>query len=355
MMNKKDELIDLLRDRLGNAEAHVDPSLWQGIQARMAEAAIASGADPVTELFRNGLKEAEVPVDPSVWAHVSSQLGHGVTAGTSLTAWVGGGLAAAVVVGGLWLGLSGNEEPAALVQKETVAVVQPVVEQPVPEQEVVGTEVTNMAPAEVEPLPSAKEEQNMPPVDERAQDVVPVKDEPEHIVVVPSTPTVMPEERTNAAQGNDAPKVGPDIGKVQEIITQVQEAVISDPQPSEPNDPQIPPTFTAPTTEVQDDDEQPAAKTEAANLFIPNVFTPNNDGVNDELEVSAEGLTNIRVSIYSATTDKLMYRASDLSAWDGRDPSGVLSPEGYYFYAIEAMGPDGNPISKGQVVRLFTH
>ncbi|MBK6776834.1 MAG: hypothetical protein IPG74_13680 [Flavobacteriales bacterium] len=74
-MNKKDELIDLLRERLGDLEATVDPGIWQGIQGRMAEAAVANGTDSVTELFRNGLKGAEAPVDPGVWTNISSQLG----------------------------------------------------------------------------------------------------------------------------------------------------------------------------------------------------------------------------------------------------------------------------------------
>lgn len=353
-MKQKDELIDALRERLSDLEAPVDPGLWAGIQARMAEAAVASGTDPVTELFRDGLKNAEAPVDPGVWSNISSQLGHPAAAGTmSVGAWVGGGIAAAVVVGGLWWGMSSNDAPAVVASKQ-----QAVMEQVV---EPVAAEQPGMT------VPSAintMEQQVQGPVSDSKLD----KAEPSETPLVkaaPEQPFVAIEpgshQETSVGNNQDAgkeelpPIPGPHFAKVQAIMAQEAAVVNSDPQPPVANNDQALSTFTAPTTDVEPEEEEGPLKTEEASLFIPNVFTPNNDGVNDRLEVSATGVSDIRVSIYSASSDRLMYRATDLTPWDGRDPSGVLCPEGYYFYAIEATGPDGKTITKGTVVRLNTH
>lgn len=361
-MKQKDELIDALRERLSDLEAPVDPGLWAGIQARMAEAAIANGTDPVTELFRDGLKDAEAPVDPGVWSNISSQLGHPAAASTvSVGAWVGGGIAAAVVVGGLWWGLSANDAPAVVAEKQPVAVEQAVIQPSV--EEVVGTPDQDVEQAVPQVDPSPKATDANAPAKEKATSGLPT--ELSNITTVTSFTMISPEitgsdhgaeddPGTRPAEGK-TPEIGPNFSTVQEIMARAEKEVNENPAPAITPDPQL---HGQPEVTNEPEDAQTAefeARTEEASLFIPNVFTPNNDGVNDRLEVSATGVSDIRVSIYSASSDRLMYRSNDLTPWDGRDPSGVLCPEGYYFYAIEATGPDGKTITKGTVVRLNTH
>ncbi|QQR87774.1 MAG: gliding motility-associated C-terminal domain-containing protein [Flavobacteriales bacterium] len=361
-MKQKDELIDALRERLSDLEAPVDPGLWAGIQARMAEAAVASGTDPVTELFRDGLKDAEAPVDPGVWSSISSQLSHPAVAGTvSVGAWVGGGIAAAVVVGGLWWGMSANDAPAVVAEKQPVAAEQAVVQPSV--EVVVGT-------------PDQEEEHAVPPIDpsskgtdaeapgkEKATSGLPA--ELSNITAATTFTIISPETSGSDRSAEDEPavrpaegrthEIGPNFSTVQEIMARAEKEVDENPAPAITPDPQVHGQPEATKEPEPDQSSEPALRTEEASLFIPNVFTPNNDGVNDRLEVSATGVSEIRVSIYSASSDRLMYRSNDLTPWDGRDPSGVLCPEGYYFYAIEATGPDGKTITKGTVVRLNTH
>lgn len=76
-------------------------------------------------------------------------------------------------------------------------------------------------------------------------------------------------------------------------------------------------------------------------LIIPNVFTPNADGVNDVFNLESIGLNFVQAEIYDRWGLKL-YNWSDVhGGWDGKTPSGDQSPEGTYFYIITARGLDG--------------
>jgi CHU_C Type IX secretion signal domain len=347
-MNKKDELIDLLRERLGDLEATVDPGLWQGIQGRMAEAAVANGTDPVTELFRSGLEGAEAPVDPGVWTNISSQLGHPAVAGGSIASWVGAGLAAAVVAGGLWLGLSGSDPVPAKVVEALPAVEAPVLEAPTGEEPGVAHPSNSVVEKEA---PIVREPIQVSP--SSTAEVLPIKAAKEGAVI----PEPVPQLEPSGSEAGDAEKEvpGPFLNTVNAIIGKAENEIAADPQPKEEGDDRVPaPQQNEPTEEEAEviDAFPSGVVVETSPLFIPNVFTPNNDGVNDDLKVIASGLTNVLVSIYSAANNKLVYRANSLAPWDGRDPDGVPCTEGYYFYAIEAIGPDGKSMSKGKVVLL---
>ena len=76
-------------------------------------------------------------------------------------------------------------------------------------------------------------------------------------------------------------------------------------------------------------------------LNIPNVFTPNGDGVNDVFKVLSIGIAELSAEIYDRW-GLLIYRFSSSNAyWDGTNMSGSFVPEGTYFYLIKATGNDG--------------
>lgn len=82
-------------------------------------------------------------------------------------------------------------------------------------------------------------------------------------------------------------------------------------------------------------------------LGIPNVFTPNDDGINDKFMVDKTSLRYISVKIFSRTGIKVFDFYGDgqiLKEWDGWDgrvgnTSAKASP-GVYFYIIKALGWD---------------
>lgn len=90
----------------------------------------------------------------------------------------------------------------------------------------------------------------------------------------------------------------------------------------------------APTKEME-------LATEESSIFIPNIFTPNGDGENDELKVVVEGIHSYSISIYSVN-GKLVYQSEDASEnWDGQDFTGASVEDGTYYYLINALGDDG--------------
>jgi gliding motility-associated-like protein len=84
-----------------------------------------------------------------------------------------------------------------------------------------------------------------------------------------------------------------------------------------------------------------------SSLAIPNVFTPNEDGINDKFMVDKTSLRYIRVNIFSRNGTKVydFYGEGQiLKEWDGWDghvgnTSAKASP-GVYFYIIKALGWD---------------
>lgn len=76
-------------------------------------------------------------------------------------------------------------------------------------------------------------------------------------------------------------------------------------------------------------------------LVIPNVFTPNDDGTNDMFTVKNTGLNTLDAEIYNRWGQKEYEWHTTNGGWDGRTASGVLAPDGTYYYIIHATGYDG--------------
>ncbi|NVN95990.1 MAG: gliding motility-associated C-terminal domain-containing protein [Bacteroidetes bacterium] len=68
-------------------------------------------------------------------------------------------------------------------------------------------------------------------------------------------------------------------------------------------------------------------------FYIPNSFSPNNDGVNDVFKVYGMGIESFEMSIYDRW-GKIVYTSEDMNAgWDGKI-NNELAPDGTYAYVI---------------------
>ena len=86
---------------------------------------------------------------------------------------------------------------------------------------------------------------------------------------------------------------------------------------------------------------------------IPNVFTPNGDGVNEVFAIEATGLENISCEIFNRWGIKVAALTQPNETWDGRTTSGQPAVEGVYYYVVRAKGTEGDEISRTGFVQLL--
>ena len=88
-------------------------------------------------------------------------------------------------------------------------------------------------------------------------------------------------------------------------------------------------------------------------IEVPNVFTPNNDGRNDQFRLTSTGIDRIEVTIFNRYGEEVARLSRARQAWDGRTFAGEQCSDGTYFYIVEATGYDGVQHSlKGTVTLL---
>ena len=90
-------------------------------------------------------------------------------------------------------------------------------------------------------------------------------------------------------------------------------------------------------------------------LTVPNVFTPNGDGINDEFLVKYQSIESFSCVIYTRWGTKI-YEWSDVSkGWDGKTSGGKMSSDGTYYYILSAMGVDKTDYELHGTVTLISH
>lgn len=87
-------------------------------------------------------------------------------------------------------------------------------------------------------------------------------------------------------------------------------------------------------------------------LKVPNAFTPNGDGSNDEFRVAYRSIEEFECHIYDRWGRKV-YESNDITqGWDGYVHN-KLASIGTYFYLIKAKGTDGVEYKKKGTVNLI--
>jgi len=117
------------------------------------------------------------------------------------------------------------------------------------------------------------------------------------------------------------------------------------------------PTFTFPDTgrvEVIQVVTHPTGCTDTARavidveplvvLNLPNAFTPNDDGLNDDFRGKGffDGFRNYTMQIWNRWGEKIYETNDPNTGWDGKkQSSGALAPPGVYVYTVEYLPPRG--------------
>ena len=88
-------------------------------------------------------------------------------------------------------------------------------------------------------------------------------------------------------------------------------------------------------------------------LDIPNVFTPNGDGVNDLFVVDNHGMGTLNMLIFNRWGAKVYEWNTTQTAWDGTALDGEDVADGVYFYILTAVGEDGHPYEERGNITLI--
>lgn len=88
-------------------------------------------------------------------------------------------------------------------------------------------------------------------------------------------------------------------------------------------------------------------------INIPNVFTPNGDGVNDAFDIKSTGVKEMTLNIYNRWGQKLYEFTGPKATWDGRTVNGEHAPDGTYFFFLKASGFDDKTIEQHGTLSLF--
>lgn len=93
-----------------------------------------------------------------------------------------------------------------------------------------------------------------------------------------------------------------------------------------------------------------------SNFRIPNIFTPNGDGIGDEYKVVYEGnLANYEITIINRLGETV-YETNDINhSWDGKINGNNDASEGLYYYIIRGEDKFGNKIEQKGGLQLVRH
>jgi gliding motility-associated-like protein len=86
-------------------------------------------------------------------------------------------------------------------------------------------------------------------------------------------------------------------------------------------------------------------------FYIPNIFSPNNDGINDILYVYIKGTKRFTFRIYNRWGEKVFETTDPLIGWTGNYKNKEAEP-GVYVYDLHAIYWDNEPIKKKGSITL---
>ena len=88
-------------------------------------------------------------------------------------------------------------------------------------------------------------------------------------------------------------------------------------------------------------------------LYLPQTFTPNQDGHNDQLKITISDYTHFEMRIFNRTGELIFFSNDPQKSWDGNYLN-VLCPEGTYSYQVKLEWDSAtNPIYQKEGVFLL--
>jgi gliding motility-associated-like protein len=105
------------------------------------------------------------------------------------------------------------------------------------------------------------------------------------------------------------------------------------------------------TVSVKDCPPEPEPEPVYNDIFIPNIFSPNNDGLNDVLYVRGEGIAQLSFIVYHRWGEKVFESNDPHHGWDGMF-KGKQAETGVYVYLVEGKLENGQTVKRSGNVTL---
>ena len=88
--------------------------------------------------------------------------------------------------------------------------------------------------------------------------------------------------------------------------------------------------------------------------WLPNAFTPGNNGKNDVFYVRGKGIANFEFVIFNRWGEQLFYSKEMTIGWDGtKQTTGEILPEGAYVYNVKGILTNGEKLNLKGLVNLI--
>ena len=93
-------------------------------------------------------------------------------------------------------------------------------------------------------------------------------------------------------------------------------------------------------------------RTRPTDIFIPNAFTPNGDGLNDRLLVYAYVIKDMQFMVFNQFGEKIFESRDQNTGWDGTY-KGKAQPSGVYLYVARFILKDGTTVDRKGSINLI--
>ncbi len=362
-MSDKDEIKELFQKELGNYEAKVDPSLWQGIQS-----GISAGVAASTTVLGVGVKVAIGVIATAVitvasiivYNNVSTQVVADENNKTQRTSKIEPTFIDTMSVKDQPTNYSNSKEPIEL---------EPVVNSNKEELESNvdnGEEEVVINPNSIEDEPknneghleqdyiANKEQTTEPSVKEEKIEIETTDESSEVLEKDPTLKLYL--EPVIAKQDNQYVVFEIKDSNVDNVVWNFGDGEFSRELKTE-HFYQNPGDYTVIVKGYKGNNEisktlRLKVSVEGEFTNLPNGITPNGDNVNDFLFVESKGIKEFQINVMNSRQE-VIFQSSDVNfRWDGSLSNGLPAKTGRYVYVIIAKDEQGNTINKYQQLEI---
>lgn len=305
-----------------------------------------SDKDEIKELFREKLQSHEVMPGKGVWTNVSASLTNSAVATSS-----GVGAASLLKVAAAVVGITGlGVATYFIVQENQVSIEKELPTISLKTEEIKDTKELDSQNSQDIQTENVSSNAIIPPVD------VPFIDDTEFSsedVAVEERNTDITSDETQSAQ--EPLSINSETEESQETVTSngnesiTEQAIIVE-EPVIEN--VLTPTEPEVVEPVQEEMEDETIVEQEEVITLPNVFTPNNDGVNDYFEIAISDKSDFQIIVINQSNSVVFQSNSVNFRWDGRLQSGDPAPAGNYVYFISAKTLSGDDFVKSSALRI---